>query len=169
MGLFGGPAAGNFGGPLTAGGMGSDLVSTPGGGGYVDSGGSDQGGASDAAMGGASSGASAMADAGSGAFVDSGSFDSAKGNIFPGAALRDYSSKIVYHPTYFRFAKGGAIGQMGEAGPEAVMPLTRGQDGKLGVAGGGSRGHTIVMNVQTPDANSFRNSSSQLQAPRWAR
>ena len=42
-------------------------------------------------------------------------------------------------PTAFRFANGGGFskGIMGEAGPEAVIPLRRGADGKLGVSGGG--------------------------------
>jgi len=46
---------------------------------------------------------------------------------------------IVSRPTLFKFASGGAgnLGLMGEAGPEAIMPLKRGRDGKLGVAGGG--------------------------------
>jgi lambda family phage tail tape measure protein len=44
----------------------------------------------------------------------------------------------------FPFAKG--IGLMGEAGPEAIMPLKRGADGKLGVAGGGG-GTSVVVNV----------------------
>ena len=49
------------------------------------------------------------------------------------------SGGIVDRPTLFRFASGGAgnLGLMGEAGPEAIMPLKRGRDGKLGVAGGG--------------------------------
>jgi lambda family phage tail tape measure protein len=44
----------------------------------------------------------------------------------------------------FPFAKG--IGLMGEAGPEAIMPLKRGADGKLGVAGG-SGGTSVTVNV----------------------
>ena len=42
---------------------------------------------------------------------------------------------IVNSPTLFPFAKG--VGLMGEAGPEAIVPLKRGRDGKLGIAGGG--------------------------------
>jgi phage-related minor tail protein len=55
---------------------------------------------------------------------------------------------------------------MGEAGPEAVMPLTRGPDGKLGIRsqGGGSAPITVVMNISTPDAQSFRKSQSQVAA-----
>ena len=52
---------------------------------------------------------------------------------------------IVNRPTLFPFAKG--IGLMGEAGPEAIMPLRRGADGKLGVAGGGGGSTTINVSV----------------------
>lgn len=75
------------------------------------------------------------------------------------------------------FAKGGVVsgatvfpmrggtGLMGEAGPEAIMPLARGPDGRLGVRGaGGSGGPTVVMNISTPDAESFRRSQSQIAA-----
>lgn len=46
---------------------------------------------------------------------------------------------IVSKPTMFAFANGGSgqFGLMGESGAEAIMPLKRGRDGKLGVAGGG--------------------------------
>lgn len=54
---------------------------------------------------------------------------------------------VVNSPTLFKFANGGAgrLGLMGEAGPEAIIPLKRGRDGKLGVAGGG--GTSVVVNV----------------------
>ena len=55
---------------------------------------------------------------------------------------------IVDRPTLFRFASGGAgnLGLMGEAGPEAIMPLKRGRDGRLGVAGGGGD-VSVTVNV----------------------
>ena len=54
---------------------------------------------------------------------------------------------------------------MGEAGPEAIMPLSRGSDGKLGVRmDGGGRPVTVVMNISTPDAQSFQKSRSQIAA-----
>jgi lambda family phage tail tape measure protein len=59
---------------------------------------------------------------------------SAKGNVFASPDLHQYANTIVDHPTRFRFAKGAAIGEMGEAGPEAIMPLKRGKDGSLGIA-----------------------------------
>ena len=61
------------------------------------------------------------------------------------------------------FPMRGGTGLMGEAGPEAIMPLARGPDGKLGVRAGG-RAVTVVMNIATKDAESFRRSSSQIAA-----
>ena len=62
------------------------------------------------------------------------------------------------------FPMRGGIGVMGEAGPEAIMPLARGTDGKLGVRGAGSGGTTIVMNITTPDVQGFQRSQSQIAA-----
>lgn len=44
-----------------------------------------------------------------------------------------FTNSIVSTPTLFRFANGGALGEMGEAGPEAIIPLKRGRNGSLGV------------------------------------
>lgn len=59
----------------------------------------------------------------------------AKGNTFESPGLSLHRNSIVKSPTLFPFAKGGVpgMGLMGEAGPEAIMPLTRGRDGSLGV------------------------------------
>jgi lambda family phage tail tape measure protein len=73
---------------------------------------------------------------------------SAKGNVFAQNGVVPFASGgIVDRPTLFKFANGGAgqLGLMGEAGPEAVIPLKRGRDGKLGVSGGG--GGSTVVNV----------------------
>ncbi|CAN0444218.1 unnamed protein product [Phaeothamnion confervicola] len=51
---------------------------------------------------------------------------------------------------------------MGEAGAEAIMPLARGRDGKLGVRMGGGQGVNVTVNISTPDATSFRQSQSQI-------
>ena len=61
------------------------------------------------------------------------------------------------------FGMRGGMGVMGEAGPEAIMPLARGPDGKLGVRGSGGS-TTVVMNIRTPDAQSFQRSQSQIAA-----
>ncbi|WP_210527519.1 phage tail tape measure protein [Rubellimicrobium arenae] len=63
------------------------------------------------------------------------------------------------------FPMRGATGLMGEAGPEAIMPLTRGADGRLGVrAEGGSRGPQVTINISTPDVAGFRRSQGQIAA-----
>lgn len=54
----------------------------------------------------------------------------AKGGVYGSSDLSAYRNMVVAQPTYFRFAQGGVFG---EAGPEAIMPLTRGPDGNLGV------------------------------------
>lgn len=61
----------------------------------------------------------------------------AKGGAYASASLSAYSNSIVRSPTYFAFAKGAGL--MGEAGPEAIMPLTRSADGSLGVRMVGSQ------------------------------
>ena len=55
----------------------------------------------------------------------------ANGGIYQSADLSRYSGTVVNRPTFFAFAKGAGV--MGEAGPEAILPLRRGADGKLGV------------------------------------
>ncbi|EKT1588700.1 phage tail tape measure protein [Salmonella enterica] len=64
----------------------------------------------------------------------------AKGGAYASESLSAYSNSIVSTPTYFAFAKGAGI--MGEAGPEAIMPLTRSADGSLGVRMVGTPGAT---------------------------
>lgn len=63
------------------------------------------------------------------------------------------------------FPMRGATGLMGEAGPEAIMPLARGADGRLGVqATGSARPVTVVMNITTPDVQGFQRSQTQIAA-----
>ncbi|MDP9911390.1 phage-related minor tail protein [Variovorax boronicumulans] len=61
---------------------------------------------------------------------------SANGNVFASPGLHTYANSVVGKPTFFPFANG--IGLMGEAGPEAIMPLRRGSDGRLGISAQGS-------------------------------
>lgn len=84
---------------------------------------------------------------------------SANGNVFSSPGLHAYANSVVGKPTFFPFANG--IGLMGEAGPEAIMPLRRGSDGRLGVSapGGASDAPTIQFapsNVFHIDARSDR-------------
>ena len=69
---------------------------------------------------------------------------------------------VVSSPTSFPMR--GGRGLMGEAGPEAIMPLARGPDGRLGVAAAGGRGVSVVMNISTPDVQGFQRSQSQIAA-----
>jgi phage-related minor tail protein len=70
---------------------------------------------------------------------------------------------VVDGPTHFPMR--GGIGLMGEAGPEAIVPLARGADGRLGIRGGGGGGSVqVTMNVTTPDVAGFRKSQSQMAA-----
>lgn len=69
----------------------------------------------------------------------------AKGGVYESHDLSKYSGSIVSSPTLFAFAKGAGL--MGEAGPEAIMPLTRAADGSLGVRALGAGGSSGGLNV----------------------
>ncbi len=93
----------------------------------------------------------------------------AKGGAFAGGGVQKFakggafSNSVVSSPTLFKFAKG--TGLMGEAGPEAIMPLKRGADGSLGVqmygqkASNDNGGSTPIVNV-----NIINNSKAQVSA-----
>ncbi len=72
---------------------------------------------------------------------------------------------VVNRPTGFPLA-GGQMGLMGESGAEAILPLARGADGRLGVSSGGGGGGpvSVTVNIQTPDAASFAKSQGQVSA-----
>lgn len=67
---------------------------------------------------------------------------------------------VIAAPTYFPLNSGG-FGLAGEAGPEAILPLARGRDGRLGVGAVAAAG-SITINIATPDAESFRRSEVYL-------
>ena len=71
--------------------------------------------------------------------------------------------RVVRSPIAFPLA-GGQVGIAGERGAEAILPLSRGPDGRLGVAAQGGGGVNVVFNVTTPDADSFQRSESQVAA-----
>ncbi|HEY8064649.1 MAG TPA: phage tail tape measure protein [Methylosinus sp.] len=70
---------------------------------------------------------------------------------------------VVASPTFF--GANGALGLMGERGAEAIMPLARGPDGRLGVAmqGASDRG-AVTVNIAAQDVESFRRSEGQISA-----
>jgi hypothetical protein len=71
---------------------------------------------------------------------------SANGNVFSNGSVVPYANGgVVGSPVYFPMA-GGRTGLMGEAGPEAIMPLKRGKNGKLGVQSEGGGEITIHQN-----------------------
>ena len=83
-------------------------------------------------------------------FPDSVSLMAANGMAFGKNKIVPYAKGgIVSQPTLFKYASGGAgrFGLMGEAGPEAIMPLRRGPNGKLGVESSGAGMGNITVNV----------------------
>ncbi|MBX9710091.1 MAG: phage tail tape measure protein [Xanthobacteraceae bacterium] len=83
-------------------------------------------------------------------------FAAAAGAIKPFA-----SGGVIGAPAYFPLMQGG-VGLAGEAGPEAIMPLRRGPDGRLGVAGAGGGVSNVTIQIATPDPGSFRRSESYI-------
>lgn len=72
---------------------------------------------------------------------------------------------VISSPVTFPLGGGSARGLAGEAGPEAVLPLARAPDGRLGVRAENSAPATnVTFNVTTPDAESFRRSEGQIAA-----
>ena len=70
---------------------------------------------------------------------------------------------VIASPSYFSLG-AGKTGVAGEAGPEAVLPLARGPDGRLGVAASGASNLTINFNVTARDAQSFKSSEAEISA-----
>tara|TARA_Y100000592_G_scaffold27491_1_gene43640 strand:- start:5949 stop:8186 length:2238 start_codon:yes stop_codon:yes gene_type:complete len=71
---------------------------------------------------------------------------SANGNVFYQNKVVPFArGGIVNQPTIFPMANGAGL--MGEAGPEAIMPLRRGPSGRLGVEAAGGAGGNVVVNV----------------------
>jgi lambda family phage tail tape measure protein len=91
---------------------------------------------------------------------------SAKGNIFDVGLIKfaqggAFTNSIVNEPTMFKFAQG--TGLMGEAGPEAIMPLKRDNKGNLGVRtdGGGGKVEVVVNNYSTAQAETKETTDSR--------
>ena len=86
-----------------------------------------------------------------------------KGGAFSGGRVTAFArGGVVDGPV--NFPMRGGVGLMGEAGPEAIMPLARGADGQLGVRGGGGSVVNVTMNISTPDVAGFQRSQAQISA-----
>jgi phage-related minor tail protein len=70
---------------------------------------------------------------------------------------------VIASPIAFPLA-GNRTGIAGERGPEAILPLARGPDGRLGVRAEAGGGINVTFNIATPDLDSFRRSETQLAA-----
>ena len=85
----------------------------------------------------------------------------AKGNVFAKNKIVPYAyGGVVDKPTIFPMANG--MGLMGEAGAEAIMPLKRGKDGKLGVQASGGIGN-IVVNVDASGSSVETNETQSAE------
>lgn len=97
-------------------------------------------------------GGGVAANAKGNAFDSSGLRAFARGAVFPTiaafAAGGAFTNQVVASPTLFAFANGGQLGLMGEAGPEAIMPLSRDGSGRLGVNARGLGGSNVTVIVE---------------------
>ena len=94
----------------------------------------------------------------------SGGLGFAKGGAFQGGMPVPFASGgVIQSPIAFPLA-GGRYGIAGERGAEAIMPLSRGPDGRLGIASRGGGGVQVTVNVQAQDAQSFLKSETQVAA-----
>ena len=87
---------------------------------------------------------------------------SANGNIFGRNGIQKFAmGGVVNKPTIFPFANG--TGLMGEAGPEAIMPLQRAANGKLGVIASGGGSTSVVVNVDASGNASVQGDQAQAK------
>ena len=91
-----------------------------------------------------------------------GLFGIGTGGTTSSAVLPFASGGVIGTPSYFPLASGG-LGLAGEAGPEAIMPLTRGPDGQLGVSTAGPAAPAnVTVQIATPDIGGFRRSEAYV-------
>jgi lambda family phage tail tape measure protein len=87
----------------------------------------------------------------------------AEGGVVSEGRVRPFANGgVVAAPTFFPLGRG--LGLMGEAGAEAILPLSRGSDGKLGIRSDASAPLVVTFNVTAADADSFRKSEAQVTA-----
>jgi phage-related minor tail protein len=88
----------------------------------------------------------------------------ARGGVLRGALPVPFAQGgVISSPVAFPLA-GSRFGIAGERGPEAILPLARGPDGRLGVRTSGGSAMQITFNIATPDAESFQRSQTQIAA-----
>jgi phage-related minor tail protein len=95
-----------------------------------------------------------------------GGLDAVLKDVFGGSgapAIKPFAAGgVIGAPGYFPLGDGG-LGLAGEAGPEAIVPLARGSDGRLGVAmAGAGAAAPVTVHIATPDAASFRRSEAYI-------
>jgi phage-related minor tail protein len=84
-------------------------------------------------------------------------------NILPPGVQPFAKGGVIAAPSYFPL--GAGLGLAGEKGAEAILPLSRGADGRLGVrAENNARPLNVTVNISTPDAAGFRRSESYVSA-----
>lgn len=89
-------------------------------------------------------------------------FGFAKGGIIS-SGIGGAGGGVVNSPIGFPL-QGAGLGIAGEAGPEAILPLTRGPNGELGVRASEGAPLAITINISTPDIESFRRSEGEIAA-----
>ncbi|MBJ6506002.1 phage tail tape measure protein [Enterobacter hormaechei] len=110
-------------------------------------------------------GASSAATASSGTAIQNAGANftfNAKGNVYDSPSLSAYSNGVFQTPQLFAFAKGAGV--FAEAGPEAIMPLTRAPDGSLGVRAVGGGGGQSVSSAPQVYITIDGNGNTQTQA-----
>ena len=110
-------------------------------------------------------GASSAATASSGTAIQNAGANftfNAKGNVYDSPSLSAYSNGVFQTPQLFAFAKGAGV--FAEAGPEAIMPLTRAADGSLGVRAVGGGGGQSVSSAPQVYITIDGNGNTQTQA-----
>lgn len=83
--------------------------------------------------------------------------ENANGNVYASPSLSAFSGGVYDSPQFFKFAKGAGV--FAEAGAEAIMPLTRGPNGKLGVNAQGAGGNVqVIVNNNAPNTQATQRS-----------